>query len=269
MQDIASSSPVVGAAAAVSAPAASSSSANVANSSSTNGAAGSPTELARKRSRSTSLTDQTAASVPADKADNTAEGPSAASASASSSSAQADTTATDNATPSDSNKDGKVSKKAHLDHQAPSYVSSKHLQPSQNGSDAAPDQPAATAQDGSAPPSAPITIRTLIVTQDASVIIGKGGKNVNEIREKSGSKVTITEAIQGNPERIMSVSGPLDAVAKVSLSTSLLSASSETTLGIRIDCSSHQRRAFRRSFCSRFSRCHHQVRAHLRSYVLG
>ncbi|GAA5976847.1 hypothetical protein JCM10908_005649 [Rhodotorula pacifica] len=59
-----------------------------------------------------------------------------------------------------------------------------------------------------------ITMRTLIVTQDASVIIGKQGKNINEIRDKSGSKLNITESVAGNPERIMSVSGPLDAVSK-------------------------------------------------------
>lgn len=61
----------------------------------------------------------------------------------------------------------------------------------------------------------PIQMRTLIVTQDASIIIGKGGKNVNEIREKSGSKITITESVPGNPERIMTIGGQLDAVSKV------------------------------------------------------
>ncbi|KAM0788449.1 hypothetical protein ACM66B_001583 [Microbotryomycetes sp. NB124-2] len=62
--------------------------------------------------------------------------------------------------------------------------------------------------------AATIQMRALIVTQDASIIIGKGGKNVNEIRDKSGSKITITESLQGNPERIMTIGGPLDAVSK-------------------------------------------------------
>ncbi|GAA5858501.1 hypothetical protein JCM8547_007335 [Rhodosporidiobolus lusitaniae] len=65
-----------------------------------------------------------------------------------------------------------------------------------------------------APAASTIQMRTLIVTQDASIIIGKQGKNVNEIRDKSGSKITITEAVPGNPERIMGVAGPLDAVSK-------------------------------------------------------
>ncbi|KAF8077739.1 hypothetical protein FPV67DRAFT_1462843 [Lyophyllum atratum] len=66
---------------------------------------------------------------------------------------------------------------------------------------------------GSAP-SAMIHMRCLIVTQDASIIIGKGGSHVNEIREKSGARVMVSESIPGNPERILNVSGPLDAVSK-------------------------------------------------------
>ncbi|WVQ83399.1 hypothetical protein IAT38_005540 [Cryptococcus sp. DSM 104549] len=59
-----------------------------------------------------------------------------------------------------------------------------------------------------------ISMRSLIVTQDASIIIGRGGAHVNEIREKSSARVTVSESIPGNPERILNVSGPLDAVAK-------------------------------------------------------
>ena len=66
---------------------------------------------------------------------------------------------------------------------------------------------------GSAP-AASIHMRCLIVTQDASIIIGKGGSHVNEIREKSGARVMVSESIPGNPERILNVSGPLDAVSK-------------------------------------------------------
>lgn len=71
-------------------------------------------------------------------------------------------------------------------------------------------KPAATT-----PPTAMIHMRCLIVTQDASIIIGKAGAHVNEIREKSGARVVVSESIPGNPERILNVSGPLDAVSKV------------------------------------------------------
>lgn len=68
----------------------------------------------------------------------------------------------------------------------------------------------------SAPPVSTIHMRCLIVTQDASIIIGKAGSHVNEIREKSGAKVMVSESIPGNPERILNVSGALDAVSKAS-----------------------------------------------------
>ncbi|KAF9227806.1 cytoplasmic protein [Gyrodon lividus] len=71
-----------------------------------------------------------------------------------------------------------------------------------------------TTASASAPPSAMIHMRCLIVTQDASIIIGKAGSHVNEIRDKSGARVMVSESIPGNPERILNVSGPLDAVSK-------------------------------------------------------
>lgn len=74
---------------------------------------------------------------------------------------------------------------------------------------------ASEADAAAAAAAATIQMRALIVTQDASIIIGKGGKNVNEIRDKSGSKITITESVPGNPERVMVIAGQLDAVSKV------------------------------------------------------
>lgn len=61
-----------------------------------------------------------------------------------------------------------------------------------------------------------MTLRAIIVTKEASIIIGKAGANVNEIRERSGARVTISEHIKGTVERILSVSGTLDSIAKVS-----------------------------------------------------
>jgi predicted RNA-binding protein YlqC (UPF0109 family) len=62
----------------------------------------------------------------------------------------------------------------------------------------------------------PISLRAIVYTKDAGVIIGKGGKNVSEIRELSGAKVTISEMVSGAVERILTVSGLLDTVALVS-----------------------------------------------------
>ncbi|KAF8723430.1 hypothetical protein AX14_009275 [Amanita brunnescens Koide BX004] len=74
--------------------------------------------------------------------------------------------------------------------------------------------PSPSTAGASSPPTAQINMRCLIVTQDASIIIGRAGAHVNEIREKSGARVVVSESIPGNPERILNVSGPLDAVSK-------------------------------------------------------
>ncbi|KAI0950092.1 hypothetical protein AcV7_008661 [Taiwanofungus camphoratus] len=84
----------------------------------------------------------------------------------------------------------------------------------ENSSSATTSAAPSTSATTSAPPAANIHMRCLIVTQDASIIIGKGGSHVNEIREKSGARVMVSESIPGNPERILNVSGPLDAVSK-------------------------------------------------------
>ncbi|KAI7892687.1 uncharacterized protein EV154DRAFT_480176 [Mucor mucedo] len=59
-----------------------------------------------------------------------------------------------------------------------------------------------------------ISIRSLVGTKDAGVIIGRGGKNVSDIRELSNARVTISEIVPGAYERILTVSGPVNAVAK-------------------------------------------------------
>ncbi|KAF9958032.1 hypothetical protein BGZ65_001717 [Modicella reniformis] len=68
------------------------------------------------------------------------------------------------------------------------------------------------AAEGDIPPTT--ALRSIVSTKDAGVIIGKAGKNVSEIREQSGAKVTISEMVPGAYERILTVSGPLDTVAK-------------------------------------------------------
>lgn len=44
---------------------------------------------------------------------------------------------------------------------------------------------------------------------------GSGGQNIAQIREKSQAKVNVSENVTGNPERVLTVTGPLDAVARV------------------------------------------------------
>lgn len=86
---------------------------------------------------------------------------------------------------------------------------------------AAPAVPAS----GTAPPVATnsnthdetawIHIRAVISSPEAATIIGKGGENVSNIRKQSGAKCTISDYQKGAVERILTVSGVVDAAAKV------------------------------------------------------
>lgn len=59
-------------------------------------------------------------------------------------------------------------------------------------------------------------VRAIISSAEAATVIGKGGENVSQIRRLSGAKCTVSEYTRGAAERILTVSGLVDAVAKVS-----------------------------------------------------
>lgn len=58
-------------------------------------------------------------------------------------------------------------------------------------------------------------LRACISTSEAATIIGKGGENVTQIRRMSGAKCTVSDYARGAVERILTVSGQVDAVSKV------------------------------------------------------
>ena len=60
-----------------------------------------------------------------------------------------------------------------------------------------------------------IHIRSVISSSEAATVIGKGGENVTQIRRMSGAKCTVSDYSRGAVERILTVSGAQDAVAKV------------------------------------------------------
>ncbi|KAI8091590.1 hypothetical protein BDF21DRAFT_355877, partial [Thamnidium elegans] len=59
-----------------------------------------------------------------------------------------------------------------------------------------------------------LTLRALVSTKEAGVIIGKGGKNVAELRESTGVKAGVSKVVQGVHDRVLTVSGTLEGVAK-------------------------------------------------------
>ncbi|KAJ3188039.1 hypothetical protein HK101_009271 [Irineochytrium annulatum] len=59
-----------------------------------------------------------------------------------------------------------------------------------------------------------IGFRAIISSKEAGVVIGKNGKNVADIRDKSGAKVMVSEQIPAALERIVTATGSLDAISK-------------------------------------------------------
>lgn len=60
-----------------------------------------------------------------------------------------------------------------------------------------------------------IHIRAVISSAEAATVIGKGGENVSQIRRHSGAKCTVSDYSRGAVERVLTVSGLVDATAKV------------------------------------------------------
>ena len=62
-------------------------------------------------------------------------------------------------------------------------------------------------------------IRAVISSAEAATVIGKGGENVSQIRRHSGAKCTVSDYSRGAVERVLTVSGLVDAAAKVMFCT--------------------------------------------------
>ncbi|KAJ1567360.1 RNA binding protein, heterogenous nuclear RNP-K like protein [Cladochytrium tenue] len=89
----------------------------------------------------------------------------------------------------------------------PAIVPTSPSLPNSNG------QQAAQTSAETKPPTT-VTLRALVSTKEAGVIIGKGGKNVADIRSVTNVKAGVSKVVSGVSERILTVSGTSLAVAK-------------------------------------------------------
>ncbi|KAJ2356186.1 RNA binding protein, heterogenous nuclear RNP-K like protein [Coemansia erecta] len=82
-----------------------------------------------------------------------------------------------------------------------------------------PSRPASAASDpvgATEPPSvsdSQLTLRALVSTKEAGVIIGKGGRNVANLREIATVKAGVSKVVPGVHDRVLSVTGLLSDVA--------------------------------------------------------
>jgi len=59
-----------------------------------------------------------------------------------------------------------------------------------------------------------LTLRALVSSKEAGVIIGKGGQNVANLREETGVKAGVSKVVQGVYDRVLTITGGCDAVSR-------------------------------------------------------
>jgi heterogeneous nuclear rnp K-like protein len=59
-----------------------------------------------------------------------------------------------------------------------------------------------------------LTLRAIVSSKEAGVIIGKAGKNVADLREETGVKAGVSKVVQGVHDRVLTVNGPLQGCAR-------------------------------------------------------
>lgn len=61
--------------------------------------------------------------------------------------------------------------------------------------------------------SAQLTLRAIVSSKEAGVIIGKAGQNVADLREKTGVRAGVSKVVPGVHDRVLTVTGPLDGIS--------------------------------------------------------
>lgn len=61
---------------------------------------------------------------------------------------------------------------------------------------------------------AQLTIRAIVTSKEAGVIIGKQGSNVAELREKTGVRAGVSKVMPGIHNRVLTISGALRNIAE-------------------------------------------------------
>jgi heterogeneous nuclear rnp K-like protein len=59
-----------------------------------------------------------------------------------------------------------------------------------------------------------LTLRAVVSSKEAGVIIGKAGQNVADLREKTGVRAGVSKVVQGVHDRVLTVTGALEAMSK-------------------------------------------------------
>lgn len=59
-----------------------------------------------------------------------------------------------------------------------------------------------------------LTLRAIVSSKEAGVIIGKAGKNVADLRDETGVKAGVSKVVPGVHDRVLTVTGELQGISK-------------------------------------------------------
>ncbi|KAK5132600.1 hypothetical protein LTR08_008799 [Meristemomyces frigidus] len=79
-----------------------------------------------------------------------------------------------------------------------------------NTNDGAIDRPQTDEEYG----QSQITLRAIVTSKEAGVIIGKAGQNVADLREKTGVRAGVSKVVPGVHDRVLTVTGTLNSIAE-------------------------------------------------------
>ncbi|KAK4508425.1 hypothetical protein PRZ48_002163 [Zasmidium cellare] len=60
---------------------------------------------------------------------------------------------------------------------------------------------------------AQLTLRAIVTSKEAGVIIGKAGQNVADLRDKTGVRAGVSKVVPGVHDRVLTVTGPLSGIS--------------------------------------------------------
>lgn len=59
-----------------------------------------------------------------------------------------------------------------------------------------------------------LTLRAIVSSKEAGVIIGKGGKNVADLRDETGVKAGVSKVVQGVHDRVLTITGGCEPISR-------------------------------------------------------
>ncbi|KAB8343253.1 hypothetical protein FH972_022842 [Carpinus fangiana] len=62
--------------------------------------------------------------------------------------------------------------------------------------------------------AAQLTLRAIVTSKEAGVIIGKAGKNVADLRDETGVRAGVSKVVPGVHDRVLTVTGDLESISK-------------------------------------------------------